>query len=697
MKKAASRARRAGPKPARKRGSAAKRPAAPKRAPRFGPSSGHRRKPAPARAALPPYPSFAAPAYTFAMQESRGTVSILGPRGFPVLEKFWIEVELADGDVHTSVQSGFTAGPGWWVTELANGRIALELSLKRATAPAGILLAVTVRNRGTEPLEVRQVRVARAALGREREAWGPVEEWRLLRMGYTFGGAHDEDPDPRTSALIPFTAERLTARSWGAAAIRFGGTPKGLVLGFTTSDRQLAWIEVRKDRGEIELAATCELEGQPVPAGGGTATETLFIGVVDDVRDGLAAYARLAAARMKVALKPVPRGWCSWYGYRHDRVTEDVMLEHAAFIAGRRDRLPLDVVLLDDGYATAPGDWLSPNDRFPAGLEKLAAGIRAHGLVPGIWVAPFLASASSALFKAHPEWMVQDDTGRPLGRDVEWAVPKEPWYALDGSHPEVQAHLRELFATLRGWGFGYFKLDFLFVGCGRGHRARPVTRAAAYREGLAAVRAGAGDAYLLGCTAPYPPSVGLVDGMRVSHDIHPGGVLWDAFAEAMRETHQRGWAHRALWNADHDVLLVRDVDRSGYDTARAIAASIGLSGGALFAGDPLPDLPEDRLELVAATLAGRHDAAAVPADLFDREAPRILSLRLGRGLFRVGVFNDSTVARSTALDLETLGLTRARVSVLDGGAPRYLGSYRKRVLTPPVPARGVTLLLLEGA
>jgi len=675
----------------------ARRPVRPARAARpvrFGPRGPVRRpSSAPVRV---PFPSFVAPAYTFEIQESRGTLSILGPRRFPLLEKFWIEVELADGDVHTSVQSGFTAGPGHWVAELANGRIALELSLKRAANPSGILLAVTVRNRGTDPLEVRQVRIARVALGRELSAWGPVEEWKVLRMGYAFGGAHREDADIRNSTLVSLTGDLVQTRSWGVMAVRFGGTTKGLVAGFVTAGRQLGWIELRKDRGEVEWSAGCELDGSPVAPGGAVETETLYLGLAEDVRRGLVDWAQLQARQMRVKLKPVPHGWCTWYGYGKEGVSEQVVLDHARFIADRRGRLPLDIIQVDDGYETAYGDWLTSNDRFPGGLAKLAGGIREHGLIPGIWVAPFVAQASSALFKAHPEWMVMDDTGKPLAWEVEWAEPKEPWYAVDGSHPEARRWLRDTFAALRAFGFGYFKLDFLFLGMVPGHRSAPGTRVAAYRAGLEAIREGAGDAYLLGCTAPYPPSVGLMDGMRVSHDIHPGGDLWTTFAEAMRETHQRSYAHRALWNTDHDVLLLRDIGQSGSDTARAIATSIGMSGGALFAGDPLLDLPEDRLELLAQVLAGRHDAPAVPMDLFDRDAPRILALPAGRGKYRVGVFNDTTVSRSAAIDLEMFGLARARVSVIQGDQPRVLGTYRKRVLTPPVPAHGVTLLLLES-
>lgn len=691
-------ASRPGPKPIAKK--SARRPARSRKAGktarpvRFGPRGPVRRPvAAPVRTA---FPSFVRPEYIFEIQESRGTLSILGPRRFPLLEKFWIEVELADGDVHTSVQSGLTAGPGHWVAEVANGRIALELTLKRAANPSGILLAVTVRNRGTEPLDVRQVRIARVALGRELTAWGPVEEWKVLRMGYTFGGAHREDPDVRDSALVSLTGDLVQTRSWGVMAVRFGGTTKGLVAGFVSAGRQLGWIELRKDRGEVELSAACELEGAAVAPGAGVETETLYLGLAEDVRTGLVDFAQLQARQMRVKLKPVPRGWCTWYAYRKEGITEAIVEAHAAFIAERRDRLPFDIVQVDDGYETAYGDWLTCNDRFPGGLGALAAGIRNHGLTPGLWVAPFVAQASSALFKAHPEWMVQDDTGKPLAWEIEWAEPKEPWYALDGSHPEARRWLRDTFAALRAFGFGYFKLDFLFLGLVAGHRAGPGNRVEAYRAGLEAIREGAGDAYLLGSTGPYPPSVGLLDGMRVSHDIHPGGDLWTAFAEAMRETHQRSFAHRALWNADHDVLLVRDIESSGSDVARAIATSVGLSGGALFAGDPLTDLPEDRLELLAQALAGRHEAPAMPMDLFDRDAPRILALPAGRGKYRVGVFNDTTVARSAAIDLEMFGLARARVSVVQGGQPRVLGTYRKRVLTPPVPAHGVTMLLLEA-
>ncbi len=635
--------------------------------------------------------------YRLEAQEQQGTASILlGDDRFPVLDRFWVGVELEDGNVLTSAQSGWTRRGQTLTAAVADGRIMLDLTMTRSANPSGALLAVAVRNVADRPLTVKTVRVAHTMLGPAHRAWGDPGDWTLLKMGYTFGRAHREEVDARNSALIPMSAERVNARCWGTAALRFGPDRRGIVLGFTDAARQLGWVDVRRDGPDVEVAATVELDGAPVPAYGKIACAPLFVGISEDVRALLPAYAGVVAATMKVKLKPAPTGWCSWYFYRKAGITHDLLLRQAKFIAARRKELPFEIIQLDDGYAAAYGDWLAPTDRFPGGVERVAAGIRKVGLTPGLWLAPFVAQADSALFKAHPEWMVKNDDGAPLGWDVEWAEPKVPWYALDGSHPEVQAWLTELFASLRKMGFAYFKLDFLFLGMIRGTRAKPGTRVEAYRKGLAAIREGAKDAYILGCTAPYPPSIGLVDGLRVSHDVFPGGgVFKDSLAEAVRETHQRWWAHGTLWNADHDVAVVRDMEGSTAGLAALSAGSVSLSGGAWFTSDPLDELVSDRLRLVEAALADRRPEAAVPLDVFERAEPRLLAQRAGKGRWRVGILNPTPQDRAATFDLDRLGIAAAKVAVIAGDTPRQLGTIRRRLLTPPVPAMGLLLLSVE--
>ncbi|MEK7767795.1 MAG: glycoside hydrolase family 36 protein [bacterium] len=364
--------------------------------------------------------------------------------------------------------------------------------------------------------------------------------------------------------------------------------------------------------------------------------------------------------------------------------------------AALRAELPLPVVQIDAGWSRAMGDWLEPGARFPGGIEPVAARIKALGLTPGIWVAPFAVESTSRLAAEHPDWMVKDDAGTPLAWDVEWAQPKVSWHGLDGTHPEARRRLIETFAALRKMGFTYFKLDFLFMGCLRGIRAAPGTRAEAYRAGLRAIREGAGaDAYLLGCTAPYPQSVGLVNGIRTSHDVFTGGDSIKHFGTVSAETHHRFWAHRVLWNADPDVMLARDVAGASPGTPRAVCLSAALSGGALFSGDPLADLTEDRLALLREMLAVSRPAPALPLDLFEREQPRLLAQALGRGRFRLGLFNHEHVARVVPLELDRLGLARARVSILAEGKASRPVTVNRRYLPPAVPAHGALLILVE--
>ena len=199
----------------------------------------------------PAVPPAARKEYRFEIQEKQGTVAIVGPRGVLAYPKFWIGVELAQGEVFTSCQTGLSAGDGAWVSEVANGRLLLGLSLKRSVTPAGVLLQASVRNNGPEPLEIRQLRVAHAVTGADVTPWGPSAEWSLLRMGYATGGAHREDADTRNSSRVAFNGERVVTRSWGAAALRFGASPRGLVAGFVTAEYRMELLAAVAHHGPL--------------------------------------------------------------------------------------------------------------------------------------------------------------------------------------------------------------------------------------------------------------------------------------------------------------------------------------------------------------------------------------------------------------------------------------------------------------
>jgi alpha-galactosidase len=115
--------------------------------------------------------------------------------------------------------------------------------------------------------------------------------------------------------------------------------------------------------------------------------------------------------------------------------------------------------VLDDGWfagrrhdRSGLGDWWPCPDRYPQGLGPLAAHCQSLGMQFGLWVEPEGVNADSALFRAHPDWVLQD-AGRiqPLGRQQ---------YVLDLGRPEVADHLFVVLSDLlRRAPIDYLKWD----------------------------------------------------------------------------------------------------------------------------------------------------------------------------------------------------------------------------------------------
>lgn len=261
-------------------------------------------------------------------------------------------------------------------------------------------------------------------------------------------------------------------------------------------------------------------------------------------------------------------GWCSWYE-RQRRITANYIRETVQVISSRPELEAIDVVLIDDGYQSAVGDWLQTAPRFGGGLQQLAADISAAGRTPGIWLAPFIAQTRSRLFAEHPEWFLHNDKGLVRGGwNPHW---RSSFFALDLTHPGVKEWLGRLFRKLRAWGFRFFKLDYLYPAALRAHHyADGVGRFRALREGLALVREAAGeDARLLGCGCPLAPAAGMVDAMRVSTDVDFSweSPAWLASATgdpdikgvypAARNTLARLPFARCFWQVDPDCLQIR--------------------------------------------------------------------------------------------------------------------------------------------
>ncbi|CAE7549354.1 galA, partial [Symbiodinium sp. CCMP2456] len=200
--------------------------------------------------------------------------------------------------------------------------------------------------------------------------------------------------------------------------------------------------------------------------------------------------------------KPPPAGWCSWYCHG-PHVDEALMLSSLEELKSKgldSGDLQLNLFQLDDGWQSAWGDWLHPHpQRFPNGLKPLVEAIKAAGLTAGLWLAPASLVAASKVAQEHPDWLLKDEGGRPTS--CGFTAPGLWMRALDTTHPEVQAHIRQMIHTIvHDWGFKYLKCDFLHCAALPAKRWDSKTsRAAAQATLLRIIREAAGkDVFILG-------------------------------------------------------------------------------------------------------------------------------------------------------------------------------------------------------
>jgi alpha-galactosidase len=324
-----------------------------------------------------------------------------------------------------------------------------------------------------------------------------------------------------------------------------------------------------------------------------------------DERDVFAGYAEALADRLGRRGGTRMRVWCSWYSL-YESITEAAM---NGVLSGLGD-LPFDVVQIDDGWEEGIGDW-QPNGDFPGGMAGMAERIRAGGRRAGLWLAPLIAHSSSQLANERSELLLHTTDGEPVVAGINWGGP---YFALDPSAQATTEFLGELIGTVRGWGYDYLKLDFLYGAAFPGFHATEMPREVAYRQALQVIRDAAGeDCYLLACGAPILASIGIFDGIRIGPDVaefweEPAMVaLGDESARGARNalatSSQRLWLRPAI-DTDPDVAYFGreeiDLDERTIGAVQDLAQIAGFLG----VSDPPASLTKsERAELERMLLA----------------------------------------------------------------------------------------------
>ena len=464
-----------------------------------------------------------------------------------------------------------------------NGAAALKISGTRR----GDLYRPVLSNSGKTVVHVKEVAIFEIAhqLPDDTRLYG--ESFQMLsQTGGTLSHPVNLGYDERAHYKIPQPADATVVSGMMTLTPPGGET---MLLAFTSCKRFNGRFYLRPR--SIEVVE--DTEGLALQPGESWELEEFFFTSGPHRSALLATLAdRIDMNHPPLRFKKPPAGWCSWYCFG-PRVTAKNVMDNLAAIA--KDAPQLRYVQLDDGYQPAMGDWLETGNAFGGDVKGVLQAIRKQGFEPAIWVAPFIAEAGSHLFQQHPGWFMKGDDGKPLpASQVTFQGWRHgPWYALDGTNPEVQKHLEAVFRTMRQqWGVTYFKLDANFWGAMHGgHLYDPkATRIEAYRRGMQAVLRGAGDGFILGCNHPMWASFGLIHGSRSSGDIKRS---WDTFENVARQNLNRNWQNGRLWWNDPDaVTLSGNLPPEEYlfHATMALAA-----GGLILSGDDLSTLPPDRL------------------------------------------------------------------------------------------------------
>lgn len=424
-------------------------------------------------------------------------------------------------------------------------------------------------------------------------------------------------------------APRAVVRSWvldASGDYRFvpEDTRRGHQHGFgygylRQGDKMLLFGSLDEDSGQMlikeDLAAgtlTFEKEPPQNVLEAGVERELISLALVGGtLNTAVSTWLALWGVKARPAQPLV--GYTSWY--RHygaiDAQKLAADLDATAQVLGGLDLDGMDGVFqIDDGYAKV-GDWLAYDEaRFPEGMQALADATKQKGLLPGLWLAPFVCERESRTFAEHPDWLLRDGDGRLVTTGSQWSGA----VALDVRHPDVRAYVGEVLRTVtEEWGFGLLKLDFLYAACMVPHDG--LNRGELMADALDLLRASvADDVRFLLCGVPLMSALGRCEYCRVGQDV---GLDWDDKPH-MRLLHRervstklslanaRGRAHLdgRAFRCDPDVFFLREEGVSFTPEQYAQMLETDTScGGVLLTSDDMAAWSPTQLETF-------HDAVA---------------------------------------------------------------------------------------
>jgi alpha-galactosidase len=413
----------------------------------------------------------------------------------------------------------------------------------------------------------------------------------------------------------------------------------GFVLGSLSQKNHFTSLFANfKEQTSLRMWANGD-DAQLDPEHNMTTDWAVFNPILLDHRDPLDKYLDAVAREYQIRIpQDSPVGWCSWYHF-YTHISEPIIRQNLDAIVAQQETLPIQLVQIDDGFESQIGDWFTFKPEFPRGVAPLAAEIKKQGLLPGLWLAPFILHPKAEIVKQNPDWLLRKTNGKPVNAGFVWGTLTT---ALDLTVPEALDYACQVVKTASAeWGYPYLKLDFLYAAALHGEYGDPtLTRAQVLRKAMEAIREAVGpEVTLLGCGAPFGSMLGLVEAMRIGEDVSGDWVpvfngiklfiknetAMPCARNSIRNILTRANLHQHWWINDPDCLLVRPETHLSLAEVRSLASAIVLTGGSLLVSDDLPKLPKDRMRIAECLLPVIGERAQV-LDWFDAAMPAKLRL-----------------------------------------------------------------------
>jgi alpha-galactosidase len=610
--------------------------------------------------------------------------------------------------------------------------------LRLYTDPSFAEIEVQLQNGTQKQITVQAIRLLEAAGEPRVNLAAPDSADRVLSDSFS-----EDRPAMAIHDLL--AAEDGMHRGVGSQLIYNRQSKQSLFVGALSSERWLTVLRLhvdaqsRKISGyEVDSTGTTELAKEnslresppqdqmelslPVAPGASLSAEPVMIALGADYHAQLELYGNLIRKlhhpRVTAA---TPMGWWSWTAF-YFGLTEGTALTNAEFLAQELKPFGYTFFHIDEGYQYARGEYTTPDaTKFPHGVGALENHVRAMGLTPGIWTAPFEVSQRSWLFQNHPDWLIHNAQGQPIHAgyvidDPDAKQQLDPLYILDSTNPGAQQYLHTTYSTLaKDWGIRYIKLDFMDDSAIEGNYYRPNTSALqAQRIGLRIIRDAVGEHVLLDKDgSPMLNPVGIVDAGRISQDT---GHTFEASHDAATGIAARYYMNRNFFLSDPDAFSVSEqtVDEQEWhggktpltlDEAQVSIALSAVSGGMFEIGDDLPTLyrNQDRMALVEnrdLINMARYGHASTPLDLMDYapedSLPSIFLLRESKRTAILTVFNWTDHERDHEIRFSAIGLQAGghnRVSDIFNPAHSLASNAEQMILR--LPPRCVRMFKIE--